>query len=100
MFTVLGWGSNQHAQLGIGYTEEGGVIKPQVIHDLQDNEIEDISNGDRHSLFLSRTGKVYSCGDNEWGQLGQDRSLSHPDNLADKEYFQFLHVDERSISGK
>ncbi|KAL3877452.1 hypothetical protein ACJMK2_035156 [Sinanodonta woodiana] len=83
MFTVLGWGSTQHAQLGIGYTDKGSVILPQVIETLQGKDIEDISNGDRHSLFLSKTGKVYSCGDNEWGQLGQDKSQSHPEQVLD-----------------
>jgi len=33
------------------------------------NNIEYISAGENHSLFLSK-GKVYSCGDNSNGQLG------------------------------
>lgn len=47
------------------------VTTPKLISGIPDNEyITSISAGEKHVLFLSESGKVYSMGRNEEGQLG------------------------------
>jgi len=38
--------------------------------DSEDAPIAFVSAGERHTLFLDTIGRVYSCGSNEFGQLG------------------------------
>lgn len=45
---------------------------------LQDNEfIVDVSTGHYHSLILTNKGKVYSIGNNKFGQLGVSDNITH-----------------------
>jgi len=48
------------------------VLKPTEINVSQYN-VSQIALGDAHSLFLTETGEVYSCGWHELGQLGIQR---------------------------
>lgn len=34
--------------------------------------------GATHTLLLTQSGKVYSCGNNDFGQLGHDQSRKRP----------------------
>lgn len=40
--------------------------------------LKQASCGSMHSLFLTSDGKVYSCGNNDHGQLGHDLSRKRP----------------------
>jgi alpha-tubulin suppressor-like RCC1 family protein len=65
---VFGFGNNEDGQLGIrdyhiGYT-------PILIETLGTDKIIAISAGGAHSLFLNSEGQVFSCGLNEYRQLG------------------------------
>ena len=65
--SVWGKGDNLKGQLGMGdyYCRLEGFIQ------IETNEIITfISCGDEHSLFLTETRTVYSCGSNKQGQLG------------------------------
>lgn len=71
--TIHAFGDNPHGQSG---TKGGGGGLNEVTIDSVDGTIVDVAAGENHSLFLSSSGQVFSCGLNEEGQLG----LGHTTN--------------------
>jgi alpha-tubulin suppressor-like RCC1 family protein len=71
---VWSCGLNQKGQLGIGdpYRRD----QPTLIELTRENPMISIAAGGDHSLFLDFQGQVYSCGSNDWGQLGLSDTLS------------------------
>ena len=67
---TFGWGRNDFGQLGIGTKKEAAVSKPVRLKHLQDKKIVMTAAGEAHSLFLTDLGEIYSCGFNEFGELG------------------------------
>ena len=67
---TFGWGRNDFGQLGIGSKKDTAVSKPTRLKYLQDKKIVMTAAGEAHSLFLTDQGDVYSCGFNEFGELG------------------------------
>lgn len=66
---VYAWGANDHGQLGLGDTEPrssptrlGGATAGLPVRA--------IAAGQQHTLALSRSGRVYSWGNNRYGRLG------------------------------
>ena len=72
--TVFGCGRNQHGELGNGEINPTGtdsslyVKIPTQVLNLSD--IIQISCKSSHSLFLTKDGTVFACGNNDDGQLG------------------------------
>jgi alpha-tubulin suppressor-like RCC1 family protein len=65
---VFSWGSNEFGQLGLeGYEMTNKPQKIVAIRDL----IKKITCGAKHSLLLSREGKLFAFGSNEFGQVGE-----------------------------
>ena len=62
------WGENDHGQLGIGSNKN--VYSPVKCENWPEN-ITDVKCGGSHTLVLTSIGTVYSCGNNEKGQLGR-----------------------------
>lgn len=73
---AFGWGRNDFGQLGIGTKKESAVTKPVRLKHLQDKKIVMTAAGESHSLFLTELGEVYSCGFNEFGELGIGEMVS------------------------
>ncbi len=67
---TFGWGRNDFGQLGIGTKKDAAVSKPVRLKHLQDKKIVMTAAGEAHSLFLTDLGEIYSCGYNEFGELG------------------------------
>lgn len=65
---VWSWGWGAHGQLGLGDTKDRDV--PTVIGELSSEDICYLSCGDRHSFAISKDGRVFGWGSNEFGQLG------------------------------
>ncbi|XP_074647680.1 putative E3 ubiquitin-protein ligase HERC4 isoform X2 [Tubulanus polymorphus] len=79
--TLFGWGSTNHGQLAMGGIEEECICSPKRVSSLSESPIE-ISIGAHHTLFLTRAGAVYSCGNNDDGQLGQQVSRRRPEKVS------------------
>jgi alpha-tubulin suppressor-like RCC1 family protein len=81
---VLTCGSNHWGQLGIESTipliSQPKLLGQEVIR----YPVMALAAGGRHSLFLTTQGRVYSCGSNQYGQLGisTKRPISKQDQLA------------------
>jgi alpha-tubulin suppressor-like RCC1 family protein len=76
--TVVGWGYNEHGQLGIG--SSALPLVPAVMDGVT-NAIG-IAAGGRHTLVLLGDGTVLAVGDNSTGQLGNGSVTSPGDPPA------------------
>lgn len=78
--TVLGWGFNDHGQVGDGTWTNSGVAHPVCAVAATDcaasplTDVTSIAAGGNHSLALLSTGQVLSWGENWDGQLGDGTS--------------------------
>ena len=78
---VYGCGDNYYGELGISHTADGDTVVdiPTRIDALVGSNITHISAGRFHySLFLDSDRKVYSCGNNDNGQLGRTGNTKIP----------------------
>ncbi|CAF3739050.1 unnamed protein product [Adineta steineri] len=66
--TVYAIGINTHGQLGLGNTKDCRDATP--ITCLRGSPLVHIACGAYHSLIISKSGTVFTCGLNESGQLG------------------------------
>ncbi|CAG0920580.1 unnamed protein product [Notodromas monacha] len=68
---LFAWGSNNHGQLGIG--KKGGQENfPVPIKTLEGVPVKQIACGHSHTVILTRSGGLFACGNNHFGQLGID----------------------------
>jgi alpha-tubulin suppressor-like RCC1 family protein len=73
----------KYGQLGVPglnwFTRPSGPYdQPHELKTLKGTKIEQIATGDTHSLLLDKHGKVYSFGENSYGQLGL---MFNPENM-------------------
>lgn len=85
---VYSWGYNKEGSLGHANYDKPEVKLPTKIKYFQDNNIKivKIESGDNFCLALDDSGKVFSWGKNEYGQLGlghqsQQLKLSTPTEI-------------------
>lgn len=64
------WGHNDRGQLG-DPTKPYGWGKPVPVQLPSDLTLAQVSAGSSHMLALGRDGKIYTWGDNQYGQLGR-----------------------------
>lgn len=77
---LFSWGLGPHGELGLTQAKDGvdtetAVSQPERVRRFGVRAVRDIACGQRHTLVLLANGSVYSCGSNDFGQLGQDRSM-------------------------
>jgi alpha-tubulin suppressor-like RCC1 family protein len=69
---VYGWGCNTAGMLGVGHSND--VLRPCSIaafnHSSSTLNVRSIGVGSEHTLFLTWSGNVYSCGSSRQGRLG------------------------------
>uniref|UniRef100_A0A0G4HPQ8 Uncharacterized protein n=1 Tax=Chromera velia CCMP2878 TaxID=1169474 RepID=A0A0G4HPQ8_9ALVE len=83
---VFSWGSNPYGQLGNGRSVFGGyeTSPVEVVAAWGEEKVVAVAAGDRHSLVLTSSGKVFAFGENGdlgFGQLGlgsEEESFSTP----------------------
>jgi alpha-tubulin suppressor-like RCC1 family protein len=77
---IYSWGNNTFGQLGIPSLKS--VNSPKQIEYLANEEIVDISCGDNFAGAISKSGKVYTWGFGDDGQLGHgdrtDQNVPRP----------------------
>uniref|UniRef100_A0A8C2P7V3 HECT domain-containing protein n=1 Tax=Capra hircus TaxID=9925 RepID=A0A8C2P7V3_CAPHI len=71
--TSFGWGSNNAGQLALsGNNAPVQRYKPVLVGALKSLNVVFISCGYEHTAVLTQDGKVFTFGDNSYGQLGHD----------------------------
>ena len=83
---VFVWGSHRHGQLGIGTTEQTHVFTPTELVGFKARHVQYIASGEQHTLFIMKDGTVYSCGQNDLGQLGHGETVDKPGMLSLRAY--------------
>ena len=68
------WGYNQHGQLGLGHFNN--INTPQELN-LPNVKKIICGSGPYHTIAITKLGKVYVWGNNQYGQLG----LGHTKNV-------------------
>ncbi|KAI3943335.1 hypothetical protein MKW92_038905 [Papaver armeniacum] len=88
---VFTWGRGTTGQLGHG--DETNCLNPKPVKFLETIFMSHVSAGWNHSGFVSDSGKVYTCGDGSFGQLGHGDYESHhlPVEVS---YFDSKHVEQ------
>ena len=87
------WGKSSFGQLGVGGTEvenSEALQTPSLLSYFNKNglQVKTISCGWNHTVFLSGSGILYSCGSNDAGQLGHGKSFSKPGKLKQVNTFE------------
>ena len=74
MSGVLGWGKAVSGQLGLKGEDVDTVNIPHQIPNICGSEVADITCGENHTLVCLNDGSLYSCGSNDFNQLGHSKS--------------------------
>lgn len=75
---MYAWGHGPNGELGLAASKddaEAAVPRPQRVRRFGTRVVRDVVCGRQHTLVLLANGCVYSCGSNDFGQLGQDKSM-------------------------
>ncbi|OCT70081.1 probable E3 ubiquitin-protein ligase HERC4 isoform X2 [Xenopus laevis] len=79
---MLCWGNASFGQLGLGGIDEEVVIEPRRCDFFINKNVRDVGCGNRHTGFVLDDGTVYTCGCNDLGQLGHDKSRKKPEQVG------------------
>lgn len=83
MVEIYSWGKATSGQLALGETDDELVDTPKLVpfYDGFTMKVVDIACGAEHSVFLTNDGMVYTCGSNDFGQLGHGKACRRPGHL-------------------
>ncbi|KAJ7564508.1 hypothetical protein O6H91_02G020300 [Diphasiastrum complanatum] len=75
---VVTWGRGSGGALGHG--DIATIPFPKIVHSLQGKKIRYVAAGWNHTAFIAENGKIFTCGDGAFGQLGHGdlKSCSTP----------------------
>uniref|UniRef100_A0A672ZW79 HECT domain-containing protein n=1 Tax=Sphaeramia orbicularis TaxID=375764 RepID=A0A672ZW79_9TELE len=79
---MLCWGNASYGQLGLGGIDEEIVVEPRKCEFFHGKQVCDVGCGRRHTSFLLEDGTVYTCGCNDLGQLGHEKSRKKPEQVV------------------
>uniref|UniRef100_A0A665WAK4 HECT and RLD domain containing E3 ubiquitin protein ligase 4 n=1 Tax=Echeneis naucrates TaxID=173247 RepID=A0A665WAK4_ECHNA len=79
---MLCWGNASYGQLGLGGIDEEIVLEPRKCEYFHGKQVCDVGCGRRHTAFLLEDGTVYTCGCNDLGQLGHEKSRKKPEQVV------------------
>ncbi|KAH8862843.1 putative E3 ubiquitin-protein ligase HERC4 [Schistosoma japonicum] len=86
------WGSCEDGQLTSDNTDTFNVLTPKALNVQNLPEFVQISCGYTHTVFLTIDGEVYSCGCNEFQQLGHRQSGGRLGKVAALEQYRIISV--------
>ena len=69
---MYSWGAVSNGELGLGGLEKPHVALPSKVPLSDTIRVSSVVPGGRHSLMLTEAGELYSCGSNDFGQLGRE----------------------------
>lgn len=67
------WGSTIHGELGLGGIEDENILIPRELDFKKAAEIQQIACGENYTVVITQIGEIYSCGNNDYGQLGHEK---------------------------
>uniref|UniRef100_A0A670YPX1 HECT-type E3 ubiquitin transferase n=1 Tax=Pseudonaja textilis TaxID=8673 RepID=A0A670YPX1_PSETE len=79
---MLCWGNASFGQLGLGGIDEEIVLEPRMCSFFVNKKVQDVGCGLRHTVFVLDDGTVYTCGCNDLGQLGHEKSRKRPEQVG------------------
>ncbi|KAM9325224.1 putative E3 ubiquitin-protein ligase HERC4 [Gastrophryne carolinensis] len=79
---MLCWGNASFGQLGLGGIDEEIVVEPRTCNFFLNKNVRDVGCGSRHTVFVLEDGTVYTCGCNDLGQLGHEKSRKKPEQVG------------------
>lgn len=79
---MLCWGNASYGQLGLGGIDEEIVVEPRKCNFFNGKLVRGMGCGRRHTVFLLGDGTVYTCGCNDLGQLGHDKTRKKPEQVV------------------
>uniref|UniRef100_A0A673TQL6 HECT and RLD domain containing E3 ubiquitin protein ligase 4 n=1 Tax=Suricata suricatta TaxID=37032 RepID=A0A673TQL6_SURSU len=79
---MLCWGNASFGQLGLGGIDEEIVLEPRKSDFFINKKVRDVGCGLRHTVFVLEDGTVYTCGCNDLGQLGHEKSRKKPEQVV------------------
>ncbi|XP_053438929.1 probable E3 ubiquitin-protein ligase HERC4 isoform X4 [Nycticebus coucang] len=79
---MLCWGNASFGQLGLGGIDEEIVLEPRKSDFFINKKVRDVGCGLRHTVFVLDDGTVYTCGCNDLGQLGHEKSRKKPEQVV------------------
>ncbi|UPQ97120.1 chromosome condensation regulation protein [Chloropicon primus] len=71
---LFSWGRGSWGQTGLGTTDN--VASPRKVVGLGNDIIIQVTSGEKHTLILTETNKVYAVGNGRYGQLGIGKSIN------------------------
>ena len=83
MAAMFGWGAHSEGQLGLGGVDSP-TERPEALTFFNNTskQLVTAACGFNHSLFLLDDGSVYTCGSNEYGQLGHEKQQRVPERVS------------------
>lgn len=86
------WGSTANGELGVGAPEVEQLCLPTFMDFSKSWNIKQVASGLTHTMFLTEEGIVYSCGNNELGQLGHEKITRTPEKVDHLENYTISQV--------
>lgn len=86
------WGSDINSELGLSGDDIESYNTPQKLYWEESANLKQAALGGQHTLLLTNNGKVYSCGNNEFGQLGQETSRKRPQLITALDNYNITQI--------
>ncbi|KAK7873892.1 hypothetical protein R5R35_005749 [Gryllus longicercus] len=75
------WGNTVNGELGLGGIEEENILSPRELSFAKSTSVLQVACGWHHSVMVTDNGQVYSCGSNDFGQLGHEKTRKKPEMI-------------------
>lgn len=83
------WGSTIHGELGLGGIEDENILIPREVDFKKASKIQHIACGENYTVIITQDGEIYSCGNNDYGQLGHEQGTKRFQLITGLDAFVF-----------
>nr|CAD7462118.1 unnamed protein product [Timema tahoe] len=70
---MFGWGNTVNGELGLGGIEEEQILSPRELKFSKATQVQQVACGTNHTAVVTNDGQVYTCGNNDFSQLGHNK---------------------------